>query len=171
MMCMSASSNTIWVAAALSSRAFILHHVEEADPRFETVRVGRVKLVPVAAPGYLPFPAAFATVERMRDLVQCVIRDSASKPIARNYFIIDGARTCTVSDQMMKKEVILQGLGWGHLPDYLIDSEMRDGTLISFANRHFPGSTINLVAARRLGKLHGPIASQLWKSLAARGRS
>jgi DNA-binding transcriptional LysR family regulator len=148
----------------------ILHHVEEADPRFETVQLGRVKLVPVAAPGYLPFPAAAATVARMRDLVQCVIRDSASRPAARSYFIIEGARTCTVSDQIMKKEVILQGLGWGHLPDYLIEDELRDGTLISFANRHFRGSKVNLVAARKLGKLHGPVASQLWKTLAARER-
>lgn len=145
----------------------ILHHVEEADPRFEAIQLGRVRLLPVAAPGYLPFPQAEATVERMRELVQCVIRDSASKSSPRSYFIIEGARTCTVSDQMMKKEVILQGLGWGHLPDYLVQDELRDGRLISFANRHFRGSTVTLVAARKLGKQHGPIATRLWQTLAA----
>jgi DNA-binding transcriptional LysR family regulator len=126
----------------------ILHHVDDGDARFETMHLGRVSLIPVAALGFLPFPAAAATVERMRDLVQCVIRDSANRPLSRNYFVIEGARTCTVSDQMMKKEVILQGLGWGHLPGYLVADELSDGRLISFANQYFRGGIVHLVAAR-----------------------
>src|SRR5215471_3574317 len=49
----------------------ILHHVPDGDARFETLPLRRVSLVPVAAPGFLPFPIAAATPERMRDLVQC----------------------------------------------------------------------------------------------------
>jgi DNA-binding transcriptional LysR family regulator len=145
----------------------ILHHVPEGDARFETIPLGRVSMIPVAAPGFLPFPAAAATVERMRELLQCVIRDSARTPWPRNYFVLDGARTCTVSDQMMKKEVILQGLGWGHMPDYLIAEELAAGRLVSFANRYFRGSVIQLAAARKVGKPHGPIASRLWQALEA----
>jgi DNA-binding transcriptional LysR family regulator len=149
----------------LDSRAdFMLHHVDESDPRFETVKLGRVKLIPVAAPGFLPFPPSAATVGRMRDLVQCIIRDSAKVPSSKSYFLLEGARTCTVSDQMMKKEVILQGLGWGHMPDYLVETELRDGRLISFANRYFRGNTVTLVAARKAGQSQGPIATKLWKT-------
>jgi DNA-binding transcriptional LysR family regulator len=156
----------------LDERAdFMLHHVEHGDPRFETVGLGRVKLIPVVAPGFLPFPAAAATVKRMRDLVQCIIRDSANKPSSKNYFVLEGARTCTVSDQMMKKEIIVQGLGWGHMPDYLVEAELSDGRLISFANRYFRGSSVNLVAARKAGKSQGPIAGKLWKTFTASERS
>ena len=143
----------------------ILHHVPEGDARFETIPLGRVSLIPVVAPGFLPFPVGAATVERMRELVQCVIRDSARNPVERNYFVLEGARTCTVSDQMMKKEVILQGLGWGHMPDYLVRDELADGRLISFSNRTFRGSVLELVAARKAGRPHGPIASKLWEAL------
>src|SRR5258708_40079987 len=122
-------------------------------------------MIPVVALGFLPFPAPEATVGRMRELMQCVIRDSAKNPMPRNYFVLDGASTCTVSDQMMKKEVILQGLGWGHMPDYMVAEELDDGRLVSFANRYFRGSVIKLVAARKVGKPHGPIASKLWDSL------
>jgi len=146
----------------------ILHHVPEGDARFETIPLGRVSMIPVAAPGFLPFPATAATVERMRELVQCVIRDSAASPWTRSYFVLEGARTCTVSDQMMKKEVILQGLGWGHMPDYLIAEELADGRLVSFANRYFRGSVLQLTAARKVGKPHGPIASRLWQALGTR---
>jgi DNA-binding transcriptional LysR family regulator len=106
----------------------------------------------------------------MRDLVQCVIRDSAARPAPRSYFVIEGTRRCTVSDQMMKREVIVQGLGWGHLPDYLVADDLAKGRLISIANRHFRGSTVELVAARKLGKPHGPIACRLWDALAAKTR-
>jgi DNA-binding transcriptional LysR family regulator len=143
----------------------ILHHVDPGEARFETIPLGRVALVPVAAPGFLPFPPAAATVERMRELVQCVIRDSARTPAEHSYFVLEGARTWTVSDQMMKKEVILQGLGWGHMPDYLVADELADGRLISFSNRYFRGSVLDLVAARKAGKPHGPIASKLWDAL------
>src|SRR5215472_15803031 len=148
----------------------ILHHVPDGDTRFEEIPLGRTSLIPVVAPGFLPFPAAAATVERMRELVQCVIRDSARNPSPHNYFVLEGARTCTVSDQMMKKEVILQGLGWGHMPDYLIGEELADGRLISFSNRYFRGGVVHLVAARKAGKPQGPIASKLWQALEGQAR-
>jgi DNA-binding transcriptional LysR family regulator len=148
----------------------ILHHVPDGDEQFETLPLRRVTLIPVAAPGFLPFPIVKATVERMRDLVQCVIRDSATNPQPRNYFVLEGARTCTVSDQMMKKEVIVQGLGWGHMPDYLVADELADGRLISFANEYFRGGAVRLVAARKLGRPHGPIAAKLWDALRAQSR-
>jgi DNA-binding transcriptional LysR family regulator len=154
-----------WQLLADDEVDLILHHVEHGDARFETLPLGRVTLIPVAAPGFLPFPAADATVERMRELTQCVIRDSGKDPAQRTYFVLDGARTCTVSDQMMKKEVILQGLGWGHMPDHLVADELAAGTLISFANRYFRGGVMALVAARKAGKPHGPIASKLWETL------
>lgn len=145
----------------------ILHHVPDGDARFETLPLHSVTLIPVAAPGFLPFPIAAATIERMRDLTQCVIRDSATLPQPRNYFTLEGARTCTVSDQIMKKEVIRQGLGWGHLPDYLAAKELADGRLVALNNDYFRGSVVNLVAARKAGRPHGPIASKLWESLYA----
>lgn len=154
-----------WELLAEDKVDLIFHHVEQGDARFETVPLARVALVPVAAPSFLPFPPADATLERMRELVQCVIRDSASHPSSRSYFVLDGARTCTVSDQMMKKEVIIQGLGWGHMPDYLVADELAAGRLISFANRYFRGSVVQLVAARKVGKACGPIATKLWDEL------
>jgi DNA-binding transcriptional LysR family regulator len=150
----------------LEERAdLILHHVEPGDARFETIPLRQVSLIPVAAPEFLPFPTALATVERMRDLVQCIIRDSARNPWPRNYFVLEGARTCTVSDQMMKKEVILQGLGWGHMPDHLVATELATGRLVSFANQYFRGGVVQLVAARNAGKPRGIIASKLWDAL------
>jgi DNA-binding transcriptional LysR family regulator len=98
--------------------------------------------------------------------VQCVIRDSARRMPTRDYFLIEGARQWTVSDQLMKKEIILQGMGWGHMPDYLIADELRDGRLVSIAGRFFAGGRAEIVAARQRNHPHGPIAQRLWGYIA-----
>lgn len=72
-----------------------------------------VTLVPVVAPGFLPFPiTAQLTPRQMKGQVQCLIRDSAKKPV-RDYNVnkIKGARSWTVGNQLMKKELILLGMG------------------------------------------------------------
>jgi DNA-binding transcriptional LysR family regulator len=144
----------------------ILHHVDKADTRVEWFDLGKLSVVPVVAPGFLPFTASRSLKpEQLRDFTQCVIRDSARHSPQSNYFIIEGAHQCTVADQSMKKELILQGMAWGHLPRYLIERELRDGRLLSIAGRYLPGKTEELVIARRSDRPHGPVANRLWDYL------
>lgn len=144
----------------------ILHRVDKRDPRIEWLDLAKVPFIPVAAPGYLPDTVARAArPPRLRDYTQCVMRDSARHTPARDYFMIEGAPQCTVPDQLMKKEVILQGMGWGHLPRFLVEAELRDGRLLSLASRHLRGSTEELVAARRSDRPHGPVLNRLWQAL------
>ena len=149
----------------------ILHGVDKNDPRFEWLDLGKVRFVPVAAPGFLPFPIK-RTIrqEEMRLFTQCIIRDSARHSPGRPYYIIEGAHQCTVADQQMKKEVILQGLAWGHLPDFMIGKELREGRLVSLAGRYLTGSVEELVLARRADRPHGPVASELWSHFQEHGR-
>ncbi|MCU9947734.1 LysR family transcriptional regulator [Pseudomonas sp. PDM13] len=144
----------------------ILHRVDKADPRIEWIDLGKVPFVPVVAPGLLPSPLPRAIrPERLRGFTQCVMRDSARHSPPSDHFVVEGAPQCTVADQAMKKEVILQGLGWGHLPRFLIEEELRSGALLSIVGRYLPGRTEELVAARRQDRPHGPVASRLWAHL------
>lgn len=141
----------------------ILHHIDKADPRFEFIDLFTVQLVPVVAPNFLRFPISRSiTPEQMREYVQCVIRDSARHGAPRNYFVIEGARSWTVSDQLMKRELILQSMGWGHMPRYLIKEDLRDGRLLPITGRYFKGGRAELVAARQRATPHGVIANRLW---------
>jgi DNA-binding transcriptional LysR family regulator len=144
----------------------ILHHIDKSDPRFEYMDLFKVRLIPVVAPAFLRFPISRAiTPEAMRDYVQCVIRDTARRSPPQDYYLVEGARSWTVSDQLMKKELIFQGMGWGHLPHYLIEQELNDGTLLPITGEYFRGGQVELVAARRRDAPHGPIANRLWRFL------
>ncbi|QKH35448.1 LysR family transcriptional regulator [Achromobacter pestifer] len=144
----------------------ILHRVDKNDASLEWVDLAKVPFVPVVAPGFLrgPVPRVIKPA-LLRDYTQCVMRDSARHTPSQDYFTVEGARQCTVADQLMKKEIILQGMGWGHMPRFLIEDELHDGSLLSIANRHLPGSIEELVAARRTDRAQGPVSNRLWQYL------
>ena len=144
----------------------IIHHIDKADPRLEYIDLLSVKLIPVVAPGFLRMPISDAiTPEQMREYVQCIIRDTARHSPQPNYYLIEGAHTWTVGDQLMKKEIIMQGAAWGHLHDFLIDRELRDERLLSIAGKHLRGGRVELTAARQRDVPHGPIADRLWQHI------
>jgi len=66
---------------------------------------------------------------------------------------------------MMKKELILHGLAWGHLPEWLISDKLRSGSLISTAGEHLRGRNESVAALRRRDQPHGPVAEALWRHL------
>ena len=157
-----------WERLFAGEADLIIHHIDKSDPRLDYVDLFPVDLVPVVAPGFLKFPVSRAvTPAKMRDYVQCVIRDTAKHSPPRDYFLVEGAQSWTVSDQLMKKELILQGMGWGHLPRYLIEKELAQKTLLSIRGKHLKGNRAELVAARRRDVPHGPVANKLWQYLSA----
>lgn len=146
----------------------ILHWVEKSDARLQWIDLATVSFVPVVAPDFLPFPLSGAVMpEQMRGLTQCIIRDTARTAQKANYYVVEGAPQCTVGDHLMKKEIILRGMAWGHLPRFMIEDEMRAGRLLSITGEHFPGVDIELVAARRRDRPHGPVANRLWDHIQA----
>ncbi|MFC5473868.1 LysR family transcriptional regulator [Paraherbaspirillum soli] len=141
----------------------ILHRIDKSDPRLEWLDLCKVPFIPVVAPGFLPERSRHAiTPDQMRAFTQCVMRDTARHSPQHDFFVIEGAPQCVVADQGMKKEIILQCLGWGHMPRFLIEEELRDGRLRSIAGRYLPGGTEELVAARRSDRPHGPVSNRLW---------
>jgi DNA-binding transcriptional LysR family regulator len=140
----------------------IIHGIDKRDPGLEWIDLGTVRFVPVAAGGFLPELREDLRPEELRSFTQAVIRDTARHSPPQEHFLIEGAHQCTVPDHATKKEVILRGLAWGHLPEFLVEQALRDGELLSIAGRHFPGSVEELVAARRSDLPHGPVAQALW---------
>lgn len=145
----------------------IVHRVPKSDVRMEWIDLGRVALVPVVAPGFLPFPPdTDITPQRMQALTQCVVRDSSRHPSEQGHFLVEGAPQTSVPDHLMKKELIMHGMAWGHVPRFMIETELCNGSLLSIAGQHFPGVVEELSAARRRDRPHGPVADQLWDFLA-----
>ncbi len=144
----------------------VIHPIDKRDTRYEFIDLFRLEMLPVVAPGFLAQPPTDAlTQAEMGQYLQCVIRDSGNGPVSPEYFLVDGAPNWTVAEQATKKEIILQGIGWGHLPAYLIERELHDGRLLSIAGKHLRPSIIDVVAARLRKRSHGPAAQKMWRLL------
>ncbi|MFM0230055.1 LysR family transcriptional regulator [Paraburkholderia sediminicola] len=148
----------------------IFHHLDKPSPAIESVELFEVKLVPVAAPEYIkPLTVESLTPADLRPYVQCIIRDTSKQSSDANYYLIEGAPTCTVPDQLMKRELIVQGLAWGHMPYHLVAGDLEEKRLVSLEGRHLKGATLKHYAARLRDAAHGPIAQRLWSQLLERG--
>ncbi|MGY4395566.1 DNA-binding transcriptional LysR family regulator [Sphingomonas sp. UYAg733] len=144
----------------------VFHRADASDLGMEQIKIGEVSLVPVAAPSFLPFDAGFdITPEQLRAFTQCVIRDTATDGLSEDHFLIDGAARCSVADHAMKRELILQGMAWGHLPNFLIEEDLRSGALVNLHGCHLSGRVETLAAIRLRDPPHGPVASELWQHL------
>ncbi|MBW8812626.1 MAG: LysR family transcriptional regulator [Caulobacterales bacterium] len=144
----------------------ILHRAEPQQLAVDWLNLGEVAMVPVAAPGFLDLGAAAEpTPESLQTSTQAVIRDTGRRSAAESHFVLAGAHQCSVPDQLTKKEIILQGLAWGHLPDFLIGADLAQGTLVSLAGPRLPGRREAVAAGRLGGRPPGPVLGRLWKWL------
>ncbi len=141
----------------------IIHYVNPSDPRFESQKISKVKIIPVVAPGFLEFELNSDTrYTALRPYTQCIIRDTARRIEKENHFILDEAHCITVGDQHTKKSIIVQGMAWGHMPEFMVKREVEEGALISLEGRRIRGSVVNIVAARLADGHKGKTAQKLW---------
>lgn len=143
----------------------IFHHQEQPSFEFEAIPMFDVALIPVAAPGFVEDAQSAELQERM----QCVIRDSSRTPERYQYHVIEGAPRCSVPDQNSKRELIVQGLAWGHMPKHMVEADLVSGRLVSLQGQSLPGAVLPHYAMRRRDAVHGPVAQQLWRSLGQLG--
>ena len=143
----------------------IIHHIDKSDPRYEYRDFCKVSVVPVVAPGFLTIPISTKLrYEELKGYTQCIIRDTATHNEKLNRFVIENAPHLTVGDQYTKKEVILQGMAWGHMPLFLIEKELKRGDLISIAGKYIKGIQREIVIARLSANKKGVMAERLWQS-------
>ena len=109
--------------------------------RFTFEKLCNLELLPVIAsscadgqnsPGLESFP-------------QVIVNDSSKNEASKIATKTDlKAKTLTVSDHLMKRELILQGLGWGHLEKHSIESELSSGKLTPLLEKAQKTTTLEL---------------------------
>lgn len=143
----------------------IVHHIEKMDRRYEYDDLTTVQLIPVAAPGFIASPLdGDLSYDDMAAYTQCIVRDTSKDSEQQNYHVLEKAARITVGDQHTKKQVILMGLGWGHMPSFLIETELENGDLVSLSGPRIPNHSVDIVVARRANESVGNVAQKLWEA-------
>lgn len=132
----------------------------------ETAPIGSVTIRPVA---HRDFPAAQLAGVRskteMQAYVQVVVSGTGGREFEQSRDILSGGQRWTVSDFETKKSVIKAGMGWGGMPEHMIQPELTSGEFVTLHVEGFPPRHTELFAIRRRDTAMGRVMSEIWGSL------
>ncbi|MFA7602303.1 MAG: LysR family transcriptional regulator [Novosphingobium sp.] len=129
-------------------------------PGIESIVIGSVPLVPVAAPGHPLAQARPITPGMGRDHVQLVLTDRSPLSEGREFAVVS-PHTWRLADLGAKLALLKEGIGWGNMPRPMIAGELAAGYLVELAMPDDPGTDYRLSAIYRTDAPPGPAASWL----------
>ncbi|MCO7222716.1 LysR substrate-binding domain-containing protein [Pleionea sp. CnH1-48] len=89
---------------------------------------------------------------------------SGRKSSKTTYGVLEGGDQWRVNDFLTKKELIVQGMGWGSLPEHLIKEELDQGLLAPLRVEGEPKpSEVEFRIARLESETAGPVGQRLWQ--------
>lgn len=135
----------------------------------ERVPVADVTFINVAAPGYITESVeSEISTEAIKQYSQIVIRDSSLHSDKASFYTTSARESWSINDFNTKKELVLAGLGWGSIPEHLIEKELANGELIPIDVEGIPTESSGaLFMFRNRKHRYGPVASRFWNELKA----
>ena len=134
--------------------------------QFEANKLYQGYLCNVAAPRFVERHLELTSVKELKDEYQIVVQDSGQSSQGINYSVQTGQRCWYVNDFSTKKTLIMSGMGWGRLPDYMIKDELEQHTLSELNMEDFDTKiALNYQAIKLKSRLLGPVAEKLWQNL------
>jgi len=120
----------------------------------------------VAAPVLLQRHPKLTSVEELKDEYQIVVQDSGQSSQGVNYGVQTGQRCWYVNDFSTKKTLIMSGIGWGRLPEHMIENELDSKALVAISLNDFDTYiALNYQVIKLKSRLLGPVASKLWENM------
>lgn len=132
---------------------------------FDSKLLLKGKLVNVAAPRFLMRHPNLKKVSELTEEYQVVVKDSGQSSEGQNYSVQMGQRCWYVNDFHTKKILISSGMGWGRLPEFMIDEELKNGSLVYLKLKDSKTELeLNYQALKLRARVLGPVASRFWES-------
>ncbi len=129
---------------------------------FEIVPITTVKMLPVMS-RELYKERKVKNQNDLKEIDQIVIGDK--NPRGASFGLLDEGKKWRINEGNFKRDIILAGLGWGHLPDHTIDREIAEKKLVvlDFQDIHPRELDINLFRLKKQNL--GVVAKALWDEL------
>ncbi|RIX84711.1 LysR family transcriptional regulator [Acidovorax cavernicola] len=145
---------------------------DEQDPHIASEALADIPgMVAVCGAGHAlahaPGEGGWTAVD-LSDHLQIVVADPSARSQGRSFGVLS-QKTCRVSDIATKHALIVGGVGWGHLPQWMVEDDLRAGRLarVSLAMQHGLGPRhLTIFMIRRIDRPFGPAASGLCRMLA-----
>lgn len=134
--------------------------------RMEFVKICDITVAPVVSSDLLN--NATPDMDLFLSIPQIITKDSALNEQHLNFGVYPSSNQWMVSDHMIKKEMILNGFGWGHLETSSITSELNSGRLIEIKQPNIKARHLPIYMTRLNNKTPGPAMAELWNLIQKR---
>ena len=133
---------------------------EGIDTPLERKQLMTFKMIPVISTN---FPANLSE-RQLKSINQIVQADTSRHLSPSSAGLLRGGKKWRVNTRELKKEFIINGLGWGSLPEHAISEELKQGTLQPIEAGSITALEIPIYLIRRSDIPHGPVANAIWEN-------
>lgn len=140
----------------------VTHFVSEGS-LLEILPMTSMRMVPVMCKELFEMKSPKTDTDLL-EIDQIVVADKNSQSTA-NFGILSGGKKWRLSDSNFKKDIILSGLGWGHLPEHTIERELKEKKLVVLKFEDVYPKTLEIKLIRLKTHHFGPVARALWDDL------
>ena len=132
----------------------------------ESIAIGGVQLVPVAAPSH-PLASGSVAAGEARKHLQLVLTDRSPLTAGKDFSVLS-PRSWRLADLGAKHALLREGIGWGSMPRHMVEEDLARGTLVELDLPEKPGVDYVLRALWRKDVRLGPAASWALDAFAER---
>lgn len=133
------------------------------DPALERQAIGKVELIPVAAPSH-PLASSMVAPGESRKHLQLVLSDRSSLTHGREFSVLSPL-TWRLADLSAKHALLKEGIGWGNMPTHIVREDIQQGRLVELHLPEKPGADYTLRATWRRDARPGPATRWLIEAL------
>jgi DNA-binding transcriptional LysR family regulator len=143
---------------------FGVTHFLSDNSQLEVMPICKVKMLPVMN-RELYRSRKVRSQENLADISQIIISDKNKN--GASFGLLDEGKKWRITDANFKREIIMAGLGWGHLPLHTIEREIKEKKLVvlEFNDIHPRDLDIHLIRLKKVSP--GIVAKTLWDELTA----
>ncbi len=112
------------------------------DQHYDFIQIEQVQMVTVASPKLIKMPEdTVLSHQQLRGIPHILILDSGTVSTFDHVNVIAGGRPWYVNDYQMKKELLLNAMGWARIPEHIVKRQLEEGALIKLKVENFNSQT------------------------------
>ena len=142
------------------------HNSRLSVDRLDIKRIGTTTLVNVASPALLDRHPSLHQLDELREEFQIVVNDSGFATAGKFLGVQLGQRKWFTNSFETKAQLIISGIGWGRIPEYMARVHLDSGQLKRIEVGDADASiSSDVVACKLKSKILGPVGAFLWQNL------
>jgi len=130
----------------------------------ETLPLSHFKIALVATPNMFSTPSC-VNIQELKKQVHISFEESDLRFDSHDLILLKGCRQWRTKDAYTLKGMLTEGLGWGHIPEFMVEEELNNGSLVKINTSDIETEiTGEIRIVKRQETTLGPVATMIWNT-------